>query len=239
MKAIGYVRVSTQEQADSGLSLQDQETRIRAYCQAKGWDLVEVLVDAGASGANTNRPGLRQVLAMVRHREVDVICVLKLDRLTRSVKDLGLLLEEFEHHQVAFSSVTDNFDTTTANGRLVMNVLASVAQWERDIIAERTRDALAVKKASLRRTGEIPFGFKLDDDGDRLLPDVDQLQTVDRITDRRRQGATLRAIADELNLLRVTSAKGGRWAAKTVRSILRNTIYRGLVPGFEPEGVKA
>lgn len=237
MRAVGYIRVSTQEQADSGLSLEGQEKRIRAYCEAKAWQLEEVIVDAGESGSNTNRPGLQRVRDMVRRREVEVVVVLKLDRLTRSVKDLGILLEELEKTQVAFSSVTDNFDTTTANGRLVMNVLASVAQWERDIIVERTTDALAVKKSRHERVGAVPFGFSLAKDGKGLEPVPEQLATVEQIATMRREGIGLNAIARALNAAEVATAQGGRWAAKTIRGIVRNSLYSGVVPHFTQEGV--
>ena len=239
MKAIAYTRVSTQEQADSGLSLEGQAARVQAFCVAKGWELVDTVTDAGLSGATLDRPGLQKVLESVRRHEVDAVVVLKLDRLTRSVKDLGILLEAFDRAGVAFSSVTDSFDTSTANGRLVLNVLGSVAQWERDIIAERTSDALRVKKAQGRRVGAVPFGFTLGVDGDELLPDAEQLATVGQIAEWRREGEGLNAIARRLNALGVATAQAGTWAAQTVKRILRNDIYTGHVDGFMPEGARA
>lgn len=239
MKAIGYTRVSTQEQADSGLSLEGQKKRIAAYCEAREWELLEVITDAGLSGGTTNRPGLQRVLELVKRGEVDVVCVLKLDRLTRSVKDLGILLETFDRAQVAFSSVSDNFDTASANGRLVLNVLGSVAQWERDIIAERTSDAMQVKKAQGRRVGAVPFGFTLGADGDELIPNAEQLVTVGKIAEWRAGGQSLNAIARKLNALGIATAQAGTWAAQTVKRILRNTVYCGHVTGFMPEGVKS
>lgn len=237
MDVIGYIRVSTQEQADSGLSLEGQEKRIRAYCEAKDWVLVEVVTDASESGGDLKRPGLQRVLELIRQRTVDGLVVLKLDRLTRSVKDLGILLDAFERAAVAFSSVTDNFDTSTANGRLVMNLLASVAQWERDIIAERTTDALAVKKARRERVGAVPFGFRLGEDGAKLLPVPGQLATVRDMAEWRREGASLNGIARRLNDVGAASAQGGRWAAKTVRGILRNNLYNDVIRDFVCEGL--
>ncbi len=239
MKAIAYTRVSTQEQADSGLSLEGQAARVQAFCVAKGWELVDTVTDAGLSGATLDRPGLQKVLESVRRHEVDAVVVLKLDRLTRSVKDLGILLEAFDRAGVAFSSVTDSFDTSTANGRLVLNVLGSVAQWERDIIAERTSDALQVKKAQGRRVGAVPFGFTLGADGDELLPDAEQLATVGQIAEWRREGEGLNAIARRLNALGIATAQAGTWAAQTVKRVLRNSIYTGHVEGFVPEGARA
>jgi len=239
MKAIGYVRVSTQEQTESGLSLDSQRRKIEAFCEAKDWRLTEIVSDPGLSGGNMQRPGLQDVLRKVKKREVDVVVVLKLDRLTRSVKDLCTLLEGFDKAGVAFSSVSDNFDTSTANGRLVLNILGSVNQWERDVISERTRDALAEKKAQHRRSaGEIPFGFTIAHDSDFLLPVDRQLETVGRIAEWRRSGESLNAIARKLNALGVATKKGGRWAAQTIKVIVRNSLYSDFVPGFASEGVR-
>lgn len=147
MKAVCYLRVSTREQAEEGVSLAAQEEKTKAYCVARGWECIGVLRDEGVSGGSLDRPGLQEALDLCRRGEAQALVVLKLDRLTRSVRDLGFLLEDvFDRHHVAFASVADNFDTSTANGRLILNVLGSVAQWEREIIVERTTDALAHKK---------------------------------------------------------------------------------------------
>jgi len=236
MKAIGYTRVSTREQADSGLSLEGQRERIAAYCTARGWTLGEIVVDAGVSGGTLERPGLSRILETVRRREVDVVVVLKLDRLTRSVKDLGDVLERFERADVAFTSVTDNFDTTTANGKLVLNILGSVAQWERDVIAERTADAMQVARSQGRRVGAVPFAFTLGTDGETLEPDPAKLETVAEIARQRRGGGTLTGIARRLNAIGATAANGGSWFAETVKRVLRNDLYERHVPGFVPEG---
>ena len=236
MKAIAYTRVSTQEQADSGLSLTGQRERIAAYCIAREWELVETVTDAGVSGGTLQRPGLSHVLDMVRRGDVDVVVVLKLDRLTRSVKDLGDLLERFEKAQVAFSSVSDNFDTTSANGKLVLNILGSVAQWERDVIAERTSDAMQVARSQGKRVGAVPFGFTLAQDGETLDPDPEALETVAAIADLRRKGESLRSIARTLNAAGIATAQAAAWTAETVRRVLRNDLYTQHVAGWTPEG---
>ena len=129
MRAVGYIRVSTDDQAQTGVSLEAQEHKVRAYCVAKDWELVQVVRDEGHSAKDLNRPGMMEIVKGARAREFDVVVVLKLDRLTRSVKDLGYLVEDvFERNGVAFSSLQDSFDTATANGRLVMNMLATIAQ---------------------------------------------------------------------------------------------------------------
>jgi site-specific DNA recombinase len=138
MRAVGYSRVSTDDQAQNGVSLEAQEVKIRAYCVAKDWDLLRIIRDEGRSAKDLNRPGIQQIIVGAKKRRFDVVVTLKLDRLTRSVKDLGYLVEDvFNKHGIAFSSLQDNFDTSTANGRMVMNILATIAQWERDIISDQ------------------------------------------------------------------------------------------------------
>lgn len=150
--------------------------------------------------------------------------VLKLDRLTRSVADLGRLIEDLERYKVALVSVTESLDSSTAGGRLVMNLLGSVSQWEREVIGERTRDALKYKKRNHLLYGPEPFGFGIM--GNQLVPDEEEMRTVRRIFNLREQGATLQAIADELNRERIRTKKGKRWAPEQVRYILGNELYR-------------
>ena len=150
MRAIGYARVSTDEQSQQGVPLANKQQKIEAYCTAKDWDLVAVVRDEGYSGKELNRPGVQEIVKACRRKAFDVVVTMKLDRLTRSVKDLGHLVEDvFNRNGVAFSSLQDNFDTSTANGRMVMNILATLAQWERDIISERTRDAMQFMRGAM------------------------------------------------------------------------------------------
>lgn len=221
MRAIGYARVSTEEQSQLGVSLSNQEQKIQAYCTAKDWNLIGVVRDEGYSGKDLNRPGIQEIIKGCRKKEFDVAVTLKLDRLTRSVKDLGYLVEDvFNKHNVSFSSLQDNFDTSTANGRMVMNILATLAQWERDIISERTRDAMQFMKSSFRRVGSVPFGFDLR--GKELIPNREEMKIAQRLMILREEGASFQRIADRLNAARIPSKKGGKWHSKTVRGVIRN-----------------
>src|SRR3954462_13505688 len=123
MRALGYIRVSTDRQADQGASLDAQSARIRAMAVVHGAELVEVVVDGGESAKDMHRPGLRRVLSMVQAREVEALVVAKLDRLTRSVKDLCELLELFERTGVSLISVAESLDTGSAAGRLVITIM--------------------------------------------------------------------------------------------------------------------
>ena len=221
MRAFGYTRVSTEDQAQSGVSLEAQEAKIRAYCTAKGWELARVVRDGGYSAKDLNRPGMQEVIRGCKGKELDVVVILKLDRLTRSVKDLGYLVEDvFSRHGISFSRIQDNFDTCTANGRMVMNILATLAQWERDVISERTREAMQFMKRGLKLVGAVPFGFDLVEG--QLVPNGTEMGTARVILGLRRQGKSYHTIAERLNAKGMAAKGGGRWYPKTVRGVVRH-----------------
>ena len=151
MNVVGYTRVSTEEQARDGVSLDAQAEKLRAYALVKDWTLAELIWDAGHSAKSLKRPGMARLLTLVEAGQVDVVMVYKLARLTRSVVDLGKLMDLFKRKRVDLVSLQESLDATTATGELMMNRLASVSQWERKVIGERTRDALQHLKAQGKR----------------------------------------------------------------------------------------
>src|SRR6516162_10079816 len=155
MRAIGYVRVSTEQQADFGVSLEAQSEKVRAMAVVHGAQLAEVIVDAGESAKSLNRPGMALLLSLVDAGAVPSVIIAKLDRLTRSVKDLAELLERFNRSGVSLVSVAESLDTGTAAGRLVLNIMTAVSQWEREASGERTRDAMHHKRANGERVGTV------------------------------------------------------------------------------------
>jgi DNA invertase Pin-like site-specific DNA recombinase len=169
MKAIGYVRASTDRQAEQGVSLAAQEAKIGAMSTVQGGELF--IIDGGESAKNLNRPGLQRLLTSVNGVKVNAVIIAKLDRLTRSVKDLCSLLELSEKRGVALNSVAESLDTASAAGRLVITIMAAVNQRGRQAIGERTRDALRHKRTSAERVGNIRFGFRLSPDGRHVEPD--------------------------------------------------------------------
>ena len=130
-KAIGYIRVSTEEQAREGISLENQHAKIRAYCELNDLALVEILEDAGKSGKDLNREGMHALMDKIRARSVDAVVVYKLDRLSRRVRDTLSLMDLIEKRSVAFHSITEKIDTKTAMGKFFLNIMASMNQWER------------------------------------------------------------------------------------------------------------
>jgi DNA invertase Pin-like site-specific DNA recombinase len=229
-RVVGYVRVSTEHQADGGVSLHAQRAKLEAYSMALDLDLVALVEDAGASAKSLNRPGLRRALAMLDAGEAEALLIVKLDRLTRSVRDLGDLVERYFASRCSLLSVSDSIDTRTAAGRLVLNVLTSVAQWEREATGERTRDALVHLKAEGVRLGGEALGWRrgeaTDAEGRRTIADIDsEAETVSRIFALRAEGRSLRDIAAILTAEKRTTKRGGAWAAETVRKVLaRQTV---------------
>lgn len=166
---IAYVRVSSADQRDNGVSLEAQEQRLRAYCAANGIELGEVVVDAGISAKDLLRPGFARVLEAIQRDEVSTLIVCKLDRSTRSVGDLANLLAIFQKHEVAFISLTEQLDTSSAAGRMMLHLLGVFAEFERALTAERTTTGLAHLRRSGRAYARTPFGFRRE--GDLLLVD--------------------------------------------------------------------
>ena len=152
-------------------SLEAQEAKIRAMAVVQGAELVELIVDGGESAKNLDRPGMDRLLALVEERKVDTVIIAKLDRLTRSVKDLAELLERFQKRSVSLVSVAESLDTGSAAGRLVINIMPAVSQWEREAIGERTRDAMNHKRSNGERVGNIAYGYRLAVDNRNLEPD--------------------------------------------------------------------
>jgi len=166
---VGYVRVSTEDQVKTGTSLDAQRERIAAHCVASDRVLSEVYVDEGESAKDLKRPEIQKLLERVDRGEIGAVVILKLDRLTRSVRDLADLLERFAKRGVALVSITETLDTGTATGNLVINLIASVAQWERLAIGERTSMALGHKRRHGAVYGKTPFGWHRE--GDKLVKD--------------------------------------------------------------------
>ena len=188
--------------------------------------MAEVVQDAGESAKSLKRPGLQRALTMLNAGEADGLAIVKLDRLTRSVADWQLLIDNHfgEKAGKQLFSVADSIDTRTAAGRLVLNVLLSVAQWEREATGERTREALRQKINNGERVGKVLFGCDLADDGTTLIPNHAEQNAIAWMKQLRTEGLTLRQIADALTDHGIATKEGKpAWSHSAVSYILKRT----------------
>jgi DNA invertase Pin-like site-specific DNA recombinase len=225
MNAIGYIRVSTDEQAREGVSLENQREKIVVYCSLNDMILVETITDEGISAKNLKREGMQTLISLVKHGKLNAVIVYKLDRLSRSVKDTIGLIELFEKHKVAFHSIIDHIDTKTATGRFFLHIMSSLAQMERELIGERTRDALSYKIIKGERVGHVPYGYVLSQDSKTLIEDPREQEAIALIRTLHDKGFAFRAICKELDA-RAYEAKEGMWHPQKVKNILGYYLRR-------------
>jgi site-specific DNA recombinase len=220
MKTIGYVRVSTDKQAERGVSLEAQAEKIRAMGVVHNAGEIELIVES-ESAKNLQRPGMERMLAEVERGDVKVVIIAKLDRLTRSVKDLCTLLERFSRRGVTLISVAESLDTGSAAGRLVLNIMTAVSQWEREAIGERTRDAMSHKRSNGECVGNIRYGYRLCGDGKHVEPDMTEQRVLTEIRGLRESGKSMRGIAAILNHGAMQTRRGSDWRLEHVARILK------------------
>jgi site-specific DNA recombinase len=221
-RTIAYLRVSTDKQADRGVSLDAQRAKVKAYAELYDLELHEVIVDAGESAKTLDRPGLQRALALLKAGEAAALLVVKLDRLTRSVRDLGALVERyFAPGKFALLSVGEQIDTRSAAGRLVLNVLASISQWEREAIGERTATAMQHKVSLGEYTGgSVSYGFRLAADGRHMETDREEQAVIAQARRLRAAGRTLRDVAIELDRRGMRSRTGSVFGPKQIRQMV-------------------
>lgn len=209
-RVVIYVRCSTEEQATEGVTLQAQLSRCRAAAVAQELEVVGVFKDAGISAKNLDRPALQKALQALDDGNADALLVAKLDRLTRRVRDLGELLDTYFTSRFALLSVADSIDTRTAGGRLVLHVLTSVAEWEREAISERTSAALQHLKAQGVVLGRKPLE----------LERKDGAATKSRAQALASKGMSMRDVAKQLTAEGRATSRGGRWSHRQVALLL-------------------
>jgi site-specific DNA recombinase len=219
--AVGYLRVSTAGQATEGVSLEAQAERVTAAAAAAGFELATIEADRGVSGKRAdNRPGLQQAIeAACKSR--GVLVVYSLSRMSRSVADTLAIADRLERAGADLVSLTESIDTTTAAGKMMFRMLSVLAEFERDLVSERTAGALAHKKATGERVGGIPFGSRLAADGVALVPDDAEQAVIALVRQLAAAGESTRAIAERLNTDGVATRTGGRWHQTQVVRILR------------------
>lgn len=227
-----YIRVSTEDQAEQGISIPAQKSRLMAYCQAQGWDVYDFYIDDGYSGKDLERPAMQRLLEDAAAKRYNTALVLKLDRLSRRQKDVLYLLEDvFDPAGIGFKSVTESFDTTTPFGKAALGMMAVFAQLERETIVERVRMA---KKESARQGrfmgGPAPHGYRYNFGTKRLEIDELQAQTIQWIYDHYLEKEDgYQYTAESLNNKGVPGPRGEGWNKHTIHKILINPVYIGKV----------
>lgn len=230
-KVVGYVRVSTEEQAKGGASLALQEAKIQQYAALQDLDLVGVEHDDGISAKSLRRPGVRRALARLESGECEGMVIYKLDRLTRSLRDWSHLVERYFVGRGTWSlmSVSESIDTRSASGRIVPTMMVLFGQWERETTVERTQAALDHLRSEGRRiSGPIPYGSRLVDDGRRsktgrpvgIEADPAEQATLAEIRLMHANGASDSAIAADLERRRVPTRTGRPWGRSTIRGLV-------------------
>ncbi|MDF2956283.1 MAG: Site-specific DNA recombinase SpoIVCA/DNA invertase PinE [Candidatus Alkanophagales archaeon MCA70_species_2] len=211
-----YIRVSTLEQAESGISIDAQRSSLQKFCELHGWNIHREYVDAARSAATMERKALQKLLKDCRSGEIDTVVVFKLDRLSRSLRDLILLMDELKRCGVDFVSVTERIDTTTAAGKLMFHIIGAFAEFEREMTIERTKLAMDKKVKEGSFVGRLPFGYRYDDA--RRIVLSEDAETVRRI------------FLDFLETQNVSEvARRAHLSRMQVYRILRNPFYAGIV----------
>ena len=207
-RVIGYVRVSTEEQGRSGLGLEAQVEAITAKAASKGWEVVRIAQDVASGKSMNGRDELQAALADLKAHRADALVSTKLDRISRSVVDFGTLLDTASRQRWHVVMLDLDMDTSTATGRMMANVVASVAQFEREMIGQRTKEALAAKRARGERLGRSRL----------IAPALER-----RIVRLRAKDLSYEAIADKLNHDGIAAPMGGQWGWTTISRVVKRS----------------
>ena len=228
-KAILYIRVSTEEQSTEGVSIEAQQAKLLSYCQQRGLQVVEAIIDAGVSGGKylSQRPGGQKLIEMLKSRKASHVVAVKLDRLFRNAADGLWTIENWDNEGVSTHLLDINgmgLDTSSPMGKMMLTMMAGFAQLERSMIRDRTKTALNHKKSTGKKYCQNVYGLDFDDDGNAVVNESEQA-TITLIFALRKAGKSLRAIASHLSDLGIATKRGGQWAAATIKRILENSLH--------------
>lgn len=227
-RAALYLRVSTEDQAREGFSLDAQRERLIAYCQAKAWDVAKIYVEDGHSGRTIRRPAYQ---AMLEERASwNILLVLKMDRIHRNSRNFMAMMDDLRRWGKDFVSATESLDTSTAMGRFVMDIMQRIAQLESEQIGERVKMGLAQKfkdEPDYLGMGRPPFGYELSHNRLRIVPS--QANTVREVFGAVLEGRSLVRIAEDLNDQQVTTRDGKQWTQPSVFRLVHNPVYAGFL----------
>ena len=220
--AIIYARVSTEDQALNGVSLENQIERCKAYCKLNELIPFNIISDPGQSGKDLNREGIQQLIKLCEDKQIKAVVIYKLDRLSRSLKDiLYLITDIFKAHEIELHSIQEKLDTGTAMGEFFVHMTGALSQLERSLISERTKDALRKVKADGVYLGQVPFGYKRTGEG-KLEENEREIEIVNRARYcKETLGKSLNSIALDLNRLGYRTKRGEYFSKQSVRRLLK------------------
>lgn len=233
-----YCRVSTVEQAEEGYSIDEQNLKIREYCEREGHEIYNLYEDRGISGKNiTNRPGIKQLLQDATENKFDLVIVWKLNRISRKLLDILNIVELLNKHNIAFRSLTENFETETPSGKLQLNIMGAIGEFERETIAENVKMGLLARAKEGRWNGGVVLGYdivEIPNEGKkrkntRLEINEKEANTVRRIFELYSQGYGYKAVVNRINKEGYKTKRNKQFAVSTVKEILKNPVYIGKI----------
>ncbi|MFN2746931.1 recombinase family protein [Bacillus sp. z60-18] len=227
MRVAMYIRVSTEEQAKHGYSLDAQKEKLEAFCKSQGWGNYKIYIDDGYSAKDLNRPKFNLMKDDIESGKIDILLVYRLDRLTRSVIDLYEILKMLDENDCKFKSATEVYDTTNAMGRLFITLIAAIAQWERENLAERVRMGIEKKiKSGKWKGGMAAYGYVYEDD--ELIINPEEAKIV-KLIFRMARTLGFYTLAKKLTEAGHPTKNGGEWHVDSVRGIVNNPVYMGFL----------
>ena len=233
-----YCRVSTIEQAEEGYSIDEQNVKIREYCEREGHEIYNLYEDRGISGKNiTNRPGIKQLLEDATNNKFDLVIVWKLNRISRKLLDILNIVDLLNKHNIAFRSLTESFETETPSGKLQLNIMGAIGEFERETIAENVKLGLVARARDGRWCGGVVLGYdlvELPNEGKKrkntiLKINEVEANTVRRIFDLYSQGYGYKAVVNRINNEGRKTKRNSSFAVSTVKDILQNPVYIGKI----------
>lgn len=230
-RAAVYIRVSTGEQAAEGYSIGEQKERLTKYCEAMEWKITKVYIDPGYTGSNMDRPALQEMIKQIENKNVDIVLVDKLDRLSRSQFDtLYLIKKVFNENDCAFVSRSEAFDTSTSFGRAMVGILSVFAELERERIKERMMDGLEgrAKEGKFHAGGQVPIGYDYDAETGKLIENEYEAMQVREVFNLFNDRTPIITIARILNS-KGYRTKYGEWTRYAIRYMVSNRTYLGEI----------
>jgi|GEM_PF-1962222 len=221
-----YIRVSTEEQANEGYSISAQRERLKAFCVAQNWNEHKFYVDEGISGRSTNRPQFKKLMSDIEAGHIDVLLVYRLDRLTRSVRDLHKILDHLEKFKCFFRSATEFYDTSTAMGRMFITIVAAIAEWESANLGERVKMGQIEKAHQKEWAAQAPYGF-YKDEKHKLHQHKEEIEAVKLMVQKVREGFSFRQLSIYMDSTKYKPRRGYKWHIATLLELMHNPALYG------------